>query len=171
MDPTKWYHNNEHSKDDKPTQNRICCRYGHTTTFQPLDQVQEGNETDCTSDENESDVEDSEDDSPLTQPPEDNTTIITAIAIPTSTPMPPARYHLNGTNGPPPDYYLQNEQINATFANLRECNGVSPSLDPIQTAMTALDNVIYLVQDNETIDKYLLEPQSFKAVLHLDPAL
>lgn len=97
----------------------------------------------------------------------------TLIQYDTHTPIPPSCYRLNGTNGPPPDY-LCNEQINAAFEDLRECDEISPSLDPLQTAMLAaiIDNVSQPDQDDEEpIDKYLPEPQSFKAVLHLDQDL
>ncbi len=52
----------------------------------------------------------------------------------------------------------------------QECNEDPPSLDPIQTAMLTLDNATFAAPADSTdsVDKYLPEPQSLKAVLKLD---
>lgn len=46
------------------------------------------------------------------------------------------------------------------------CNEPSPSLDPCSYALAALDEAV--ATPNLSLDKYLPEPQSFKAVLRLD---
>ena len=52
----------------------------------------------------------------------------------------------------------------------QECNEDPPSLDPIQTAMLTVDNATVAAADEsaDSVDKYLPEPQSLKAVLKLD---
>jgi hypothetical protein len=52
----------------------------------------------------------------------------------------------------------------------QECNEDPLSLDPIQTAMLTIDNSTVAAPDEsaDSVDKYLPEPQSLKAVLKLD---
>ena len=49
----------------------------------------------------------------------------------------------------------------------QECAKSPPSVDPIHTAMLAIDATASSSTD-ETVDKYLPEPQSFRAILKLD---
>jgi hypothetical protein len=50
---------------------------------------------------------------------------------------------------------------------LQECAESPPSVHPIHTAMLTIDATASSSND-EPVDKYLPEPQSFKAVLKLD---
>ena len=49
----------------------------------------------------------------------------------------------------------------------QECDESLPSVDPIHTAMSTI-NATASSSNDEQVDKYLSEPQSFKAVLKLD---
>jgi hypothetical protein len=49
----------------------------------------------------------------------------------------------------------------------QECAESPPSVDPIHTAMLSIDATA-LSSNDKPVDKYLPEPQSFKAVLKLD---
>ena len=71
--------------------------------------------------------------------------------------------------------YISHQQCHSKHHKMmtlyfQECNEDPPSLDPIQTAMLTLDNATIAAPADSTdsVDKYLPEPQSLKAVLKLD---
>ena len=81
-------------------------------------------------------------------------------------PTPPTPHQVN---------YIGHQQCHSKHHKMmtlyfQECNEDPPSLDPIQTAMLTLDNATIAAPADSTdsVDKYLPEPQSLKAVLKLD---
>ncbi|KAI2511948.1 hypothetical protein MHU86_2464 [Fragilaria crotonensis] len=80
-------------------------------------------------------------------------------------PTPPAPQLLNLTHHQKRHTPLQKEMT----LYFQECAESPPSIDPIHTAMLALDaSAETSTENDDPVDKYLPEPQSFQAVLKLD---
>ncbi|KAI2498240.1 hypothetical protein MHU86_16267 [Fragilaria crotonensis] len=80
-------------------------------------------------------------------------------------PTPPAPQLLNLTHHQKRHTPLQKEMT----LYFQECAESPPSIDPIHTAMLALDaSADSSTENDDPVDKYLPEPQSFQAVLKLD---
>jgi hypothetical protein len=64
--------------------------------------------------------------------------------------------------------HRQEQALRAVKQDFRRCNEWAPSHDPNKIALAAIDSSLSEVNARIDIDKYLPEPQSFKAVLNLD---
>jgi hypothetical protein len=65
----------------------------------------------------------------------------------------------------------QERALSAVKQDFSDCYEWAPITDPNQMALAAIDSSLSKINEQADIHKYLPEPQSFKAVLQLDPAI